>query len=806
MFPRILLVYSVLLSALSLCQTSVSTWHYDNARSSADTSETLLTPANVNKNTFGKLFTLPVDGIIVGQPLYVPGVAIPNQGTRNVVYVATMHDSVYAFDASGSSSSPLWSTSLLSFSPPGATTVPASVAGCATTTAWTELGVISTPVIDLSAGTIYLVAETYENSSVVYRLHALDITDGQERPGSPVTITATYSSGGDTYIFRGPHQMNRPGLLLANGHVYAGFGSTGCNGSDQGWIMSYNTSTLQQEGAWEDEPAGKYASIWQKGAGISADSSGYIYAETGEGRVEPGVDLGTSVFKLSQISTTLALADWFTPYNWDYLSANDLDLNDGVLLLPDQPGSHPHELIAEGKEGTVYVLDRDNMGQLCTSCTSGDNQIVQELFHAVGPETGTPVYWNNTVYFTGQHTPVQAYALNQGQLVTPPVAQSIKLAGGGHASITSNGSASGILWFINGNSTLWAMDAVTLKVLYTSTQAANGRDKLPTLAHFATQIVADGRLFVGTRDSLVGYGLLPALASVSGNGQTATVGRPLTTTLQVRAADSYTGSPFAGVTVAFSDGGAGGTFSSASAVTDSTGTVSTNYTLPTKSGSYTITASASGYRSAYFSETATPGLASALVRVSGSGQSAPVKTSLTYPLVARVEDQYGNGVPGVSVSFSDQGAGGIFSGNPITSDLKGKVSDSYTTGTAARNVVIVATAAGLPVLKFWEKVTAGPAATISVVSGNNQTAPSSTTLSEALVVKVVDQYSNAVLNISVTFSDGGAGGAFSVNPAITIANGTASVSYTTGPNAGSVTINAVVSGVASPAVFTISVQ
>ena len=492
-----------------LAQTSVITWHYENERTSANTSETVLTPSNVNSAGFGKLTTLPVDGFVVGHPLYLPSVNVLGQGVHNVVYVATMHDSVYAFDADSANTSPLWMTSILTYSPAGATSVPATVKKDSGTTGWAEVGIVSTPVIDPVTGTLYLVAETYENGNVIHRLHALDVTSGLEKFGGPTTIAATYTLNGITTTFADLYQMNRPGLLLANGHIYIAFGSNCCNDYSQGWVLSYNATTLQQEGAYTAEPGKILASIWQKGAGLSADGDGNIYAETSEGFYAAGTNLSISVLKLSQTGTSLALADWFTPYNYQYLSDKDLDLNDGVLILPDQPGPYPHEAVAEGKEGTIYLLNRDSMGQLCSNCTTGDTQIVQEIPQGAGRQSGTPVYWNNTVYFTGQSSPVFAYTLSNGALVNPPSAQSIKIGGGGHAIITANGNSHGILWFINGAKDLWAMDAITLQTLYTSTQAANGRDTLPPLAHFATPIAADGKVFVGTQNSLIVYGLLP---------------------------------------------------------------------------------------------------------------------------------------------------------------------------------------------------------------------------------------------------------------------------------------------------------
>ena len=499
-----------------LGQLQVTTWHYDNARTSADTWETTLTPSNVNSTTFGKLFTYPVDGIVVGHPLYLPSVTIPGQGVHNVVYVATMHDSVFAFDADNGNAPPLWMTSILTDSPAGATTVPATVTK-ETGIGWTEAGIISTPVIDPATSTMYLVAETYENAKVVHRLHALDVTTGQEKFGGPTTIVATYTLNGTTTTFTDLYQINRPGLLLANGHVYIAFGSNCCNDYSQGWVLSYNAATLQQEGTYTAEPGKTLASIWQKGAGVSADSSGNLYVETGEGSYTPGTNLSISVLKLSQSGATLALADWFTPYNQQTLSQDDRDLNNAPLILPDQPGPYPHEAIAEGKEGTIYVLNRDNLGQFCSTCTTGDTQIVQEIV-AAAPKSGTPVYWNNTVYFTPQSAPVSAYALNNGLIVLPASAQSIQVGGGGHAIITANGSTNGIIWFINSGGPLWAMDAITLKKIYTSDDASNGRDTMPPLAHFATPIAADGKIFVGTQNSVVGYGLLSGSAAAERNG------------------------------------------------------------------------------------------------------------------------------------------------------------------------------------------------------------------------------------------------------------------------------------------------
>lgn len=489
----------------SLAQTSVLTWHYDNLRSGANTTETVLTPANVNYKTFGKLSTKPVDGYVVGQPLYVPNVNIKGKGAHNVVFVATMHDSVYAFDADDNNNSPLWYTSILAYSPAGATTVPATVKKDAGTTGWSELGIVSTPVIDLGNHALYLVAETYENSQVVHRLHALDITSGLEKLGGPTTIAAACVSNGVTTTFQDLYQMNRPGLLLAQRQIFVAWGSNGNNDYSQGWLMSYSESTLQLLGAVTVEPGGTLASIWQKGAGVSGDLQGNIYAVTGEGAYVAGSNLSISVVKFNS-TNGIQVADFFTPYNHQTLSDHDMDLT-GLLLLPLQSGSYPREMIGIGKEGTIYLLNRDHMGGLCTNCTAGDTQIVQEISQGAGAGGGNPSFWNARVYFTGAASPVQAYTVESGALVVPPAKSPQSMAGGGHSFVTANGTTNGILWLMNGK-TLYALDAITLNTLYNSALAPNQRDILPPLTHFPEPVVADGKLFIGTANSLVTYGLL----------------------------------------------------------------------------------------------------------------------------------------------------------------------------------------------------------------------------------------------------------------------------------------------------------
>jgi hypothetical protein len=805
----LLVVVSAALQAQSAAaQTSVLTWHYNNTRNGVNNSETVLTPANVNPRGFGKLYTQPLDGLVVGHPLYLPALPIPASGVHNVVFVATMEDSVYAFDVDSPSAPPLWVTSLLSYSPAGATPVADQFMGCQVTTDFSNVGVVSTPVIDPATNTIYLVAATFENKKVVHRLHALDVTTGQEKLNGPATIAATYTLNGKTNTFVDTHQMNRPGLLLMNGNIYIAFGSAGCNAGDAGWIMSYNATSLAQNGALDLEPGQFFASIWQKGGGLSADSFGNIYAETGEGPVidpgTPGQNLGTSVVKVTPVGNTLTVADWFTPYDWSYLFENDLDLHNAVLVLPDQAGPHPHEAVAVGKEGTIYLLDRDNMGHLCSACTAIDTQIVQELPLAVGKASGTPLLFNGKVYFTGSRM-VEAYTLNNGLLVTPP-ALSDPFAAGGHPIITANGTANAVLWGGSGG-ILWAMDPSTLQVLWTTGMAAQNRDVLPMTAHFATPVLADGKLFIGALRELLVYGLLPVLTTGGGNNQAAAAGTTLPTSLRVLAIDTRSGKGLPGVTVSFTDvNKGGGVFSPASGVTDATGAVSTIYTLPVKSGIYTVTASATGFAPVELTETAKTTAAVKLTRASGSGQTIPLSTALPKPLVVKANDQRGNGVPGIAVTFTDSVNNGTLSADTVITDNNGLARVNYTSSTKAGSTVILAKAPGLPALNVYVYITPDAASAVAVVSGDGQTVARSTALVKPLVVKVTDQFGNLIRGASVTFSDGGAGGAFSANPVATIPAGTATVKYTTPPSAAAVTVTATVAGINTPAKFTITVH
>jgi hypothetical protein len=489
------------------------TYKYDIARTGQNLNEVLLTPANVNMTQFGKKSTFNVDGFVYGQPLYVQGVTISGLGTYNVVYVVTEHDSVYAFDADLNSSSPLWFVNFTN-SAAGITTVPTGDVG---STISPEIGITSTPVVDPTTGTLYVEVYTKENGSYFHRLHALDVTSGAEKFGGPVTIsgsvpgTGVGNDGSGNIPFQPMIELQRSALLLVNGTIYIAFASHGDNGPFHGWVFAYNAASLSQVGIWNSTPNGQDGGIWQGGGGLAADSAGVIYGLTGNGTAEGGPDYGDSFVKLTLGTGGLAVADFFTPLDQQNLSTYDIDLaSGGPLLLPDQPGAHPHLMTSAGKAGKIYLVDRDNMGHYSTS---SDN-VVQEIPGALGSSTDdnsfcVPSYWQNRVYFVGVSDFAKAFTVSGGLLSTTPESQSTTTYGipGATPIISSSGNTNGILWTIERAGILHAYDATNLaSELYNSNQAGT-RDSLGTAVRFSVPTVANGRVYVGTSATLVVYGL-----------------------------------------------------------------------------------------------------------------------------------------------------------------------------------------------------------------------------------------------------------------------------------------------------------
>ena len=507
-------------------QVNVLTYHNDNARTGQNLNEIVLTPANVNSNSFGRLFFQAVDGQIYGQPLYLTNVAITNKGTHNAVFVATEHDSVYAFDAdsnSGSNAAPLWQVSFIN-APIGITTVPNSEVASGNVAP--EIGITSTAVIDAATGTIYVEAKTKEVSSgttsYVHRLHALDVRSGQEKFGGPVVIQPTVAGSGDGndgaghVPFNGLRQMNRPGLVLANGVVYISYGSHGDVGPYHGWLLGFDAQTLLPKGVLNLTPNGGLGGIWQGGDAPATDASGNIYFITGNGTFNAGSgNYADSFVRVAPSGTNLNLADYFAPYNQQNLADADLDLGSGgLLLLPDSAGStnHPHLLAGAGKEGVIYLLDRDNLGQFNAANNSNAVQTV------AGGNTAwsfaTPAYFNNRLYYLGANDALKAYGISGGLLTATPVdAGSATFSWpGATPAISANGTNAGIVWLVQttggagGHEILHAFDAGSLtNELYNSAQAGT-RDDAGSAIKFIVPTIANGKVYMGGASSLTVYG------------------------------------------------------------------------------------------------------------------------------------------------------------------------------------------------------------------------------------------------------------------------------------------------------------
>jgi len=543
-------------SPLSLtAQVSVLTAHNDNARTGLNPNETVLTQSNVNMYGFGRLFSQPVDEQVYAQPLYVPNVNIANKGVHNVVFVATQNDSVYAFDAdsnAGSNSLPLWHASFLNPAA-GITAVPAAEAAYPSPDCLTfvgHIGIVGTPVIDGVSGTLYVVGRTKErmpppNNQTyvqVQRLHALDISTGNERPNSPVEIQAVVpgtgaGSSGGMVAFNPLREMQRSALLLDNGVVYIAWASYCDIDPYHGWILGYDAKTLQQVAVFNATPNGSEGGIWMSGAGVAAAPDGSLYCLTGNGTFDTGSnpqDFGDSFLRLNP-SGSLTVADYFTPSNQASLAAADLDLGSGgAVVLPDSVGSaaHPHLVVGASKEGKIYLLDRDSMGHF----NANQDQVVQEV--SVGPHLGetvfgAPAYFNGRLYFQGVGLPLEAFAFSNGLLSTTPVSQSLDRElgfRGATPSISANGTSNGIVWellptTVYGVSSLHAYNADDLsQKLYDSLASlqAGAPDRI-TFVKFVVPTIANGKVYTGTSNSVAVFGLRTMIWSVTNDVSSGTI-------------------------------------------------------------------------------------------------------------------------------------------------------------------------------------------------------------------------------------------------------------------------------------------
>jgi hypothetical protein len=504
------------------------TYHYNNMRTGLNSSEQILTKSLVNYKTFGLMGNFMVDGLVDGQPLYLANVNIPNVGPKNVLYVVTEHDSVFAFDAdsaSGPTTKYLWKVSTLLS---GETS--SDNRGCAAIVP--EIGITSTPVIDRTRGAIYLVSDTKDAAGNYYmRLHALDLTTGQELFGGPTTITASYpgtgaGSSNGSVPFVTKHYVERAALLEVNGTIYTTWASHCDLSAYTSWVIAYSADTLQQTGVLNFVPNGSDGGIWMSGAGPAADANGNIFITVGNGTFDTDLDAngfpsqndcGNCFAKITS-TAPLTLLDYFTPANTVSQSASDHDFGSGgPMLLPDVQdanGNTKHLAVSGAKGVNLYVVDRDNLGKF----NGKSDSIYQELPSAfIGGVYSKAAYFDGTVYFGASSDAIKAYPVVNAMLATAPQSQTGNkfYYPGTTPSITANGTNSGIVWGIdNGPSTgttavLYAYDASNLATeLYDSTQAPGNRD-LFNNNKFITPLAIDGYVYVGTSNSVAVFGLLP---------------------------------------------------------------------------------------------------------------------------------------------------------------------------------------------------------------------------------------------------------------------------------------------------------
>jgi hypothetical protein len=504
----------------------VLTYHNNNLRTGWNSSETSLTVKNVNVNTFGKLFEISADGLVDAQPLYVAGLGIPGKGTHNVLFVASEHDSVFGFDADDGST--LWQVTVLAA---GETT--SDDRGCEQVTP--EIGVTSTPVIDLSMGlhgTIYVVAMSKDSSGNYHqRLHALDITTGAEQFNGPMEIAAQYPGTGDNsqggYVIFDPKQYKeRAGLLLLNHIVYTSWASHCDDRPYTGWIISYNGKTLAQESVLNVTPNGSEGAIWASGAGLATDNLGNIYFLDANGTFDTTLngsgfpvngDYGNAIMKLSTKDNRAAVSDYFNMYNTVAESQADEDLGSGgAMVVPnfkDASGTLHELVVGAGKDANIYLANRTNMGKFNPN---NNSQIYQEVTGALaGSVFSAPAFADHKIYYGAVGDSIKAFSFNsQGMLnSTPASATATNFAyPGATPSISGNSAGNMILWATENTDpiVLHAYNANNLtQELYNSNQAAGGRDHFGDGNKYIAPMIANGKVYVGTTDGVGVLGLLP---------------------------------------------------------------------------------------------------------------------------------------------------------------------------------------------------------------------------------------------------------------------------------------------------------
>jgi uncharacterized protein (TIGR03437 family) len=492
-------------------QTNVVTANYGNDRANANLNETKLSPGNVALGSFGKIGSFPVDGQVYAQPLYLSGIAIPGQGTHNLLFLCTQHNSVYAYDAdSAAAPNLLWQVNLGPSVPSGTFGDYGAIAP--------EIGILSTPVIDPTAGVLYVVADTLPNGSPQFQLHALDLRSGKDIANSPVTVAGQVEGNGagaqdDVVVFDPYWHIQRPGLLLSGGKLIATFGSHDDDGPWHGWLFAYDALDLgKAPSVWNTTSKGLGGAIWQSGRGLAADAAGNIYAITGNGDYDGVANFSETFLKMTPDGA--ALSDWYTPPNWKELTDGDFDLAAGPALIPGT-----QTIVGGDKAGQLYLIDGTSMGH----GTSGRANIIPAV------QSGgifNLAIWNRQngayVYIPELNSTFKCYQVAGGAFNQTPVSAST--TGGtdpyGGLALSANGSidGTGILWATTGDNTkvtlpgtLHAYDAGNLANELWSSDMSGGNDFLGTFAKFVSPTVVNGKVYVPTwSNAVVAYGLLAA--------------------------------------------------------------------------------------------------------------------------------------------------------------------------------------------------------------------------------------------------------------------------------------------------------
>jgi hypothetical protein len=501
--------------------TDVLTYHNDNARTGQNLSETILTLASVNSSTFGKRGLIAVDGKVDAQPLYVSALSIPGQGAHDVLYAVTEHDSVYALDAV--TGGVLWRISTL-----GADETTSDMRGCSQVTP--EIGITSTPVIDRSRGpngAIYVVAMSKTSSTYFQRLHALDLATGAELFGGPKTIQASFpgngaGGSGGSVAFDPKQYEERAALTMLNGRIIIAWTSHCDIDPYTGWIMAYDANTLAQSSVLNITPNGSRGGFWMAGAGPAVDSQGNVYLLDGNGTFDTTLtgagfpsqgNFGNAFLKIAT-SGGLSVADYFATFDTVAASNADRDLGSGgTLVLPDLAdgtGQTWHLAVGAGKDGHIYVVNRDAMGKWNAS----SNQVFQDISGALGGSVfSMAAYFNNTVYYGAVGSALKAFPITNARLSASAASASAASFPypGTTPGVSAAGNANGIIWAVENSNpaVLHAYDARDLsRELYNSNQAAAGRDQFGAGNKFITPTIVNGQVFVGTTSGVAVFGLI----------------------------------------------------------------------------------------------------------------------------------------------------------------------------------------------------------------------------------------------------------------------------------------------------------